>query len=63
MRYDSTITGSTRGTQLQERLLDRTTGHVISVKADVTVRADSPFGEVGYEEHFAIESKSMQPRT
>lgn len=63
MRYDSTITGSTRGTQLQERLLERSTGYVISVQADVTVRTDSPFGEVGYEEHFAIESKSMKPRT
>jgi len=48
---------------LQERLLDRTTGHVISVKTDVKVRTDSPFGEVGYEEHFVIESKSMKPRT
>ena len=48
---------------MQERLLDRTTGHVISVKTDVKVRTDSPFGEVGYEEHFVIESKSMKPRT
>lgn len=63
MRYDSKISGSTRGTQLQERLLARDTGYVISVKSDVEVRTQSPFGEVGYEEHFVIESKSMTPRT
>lgn len=63
MRYDSKISGSTRGTQVQERLMERSTGYPISVRADVTVRTNSPFGEVGYEEHYVINAKSMQPRT
>ncbi len=63
MRYDSKITGSSRGTQVQERLLERSTGYVVSVKVDVKVRTNSPFGEVGYEEHYVLQAKSMQPRT
>jgi hypothetical protein len=63
MRYESTLTGSSRGTQFQERLIEPKTGRVFSIKSDIDVQTNSPFGEVGYKEHYLIEALTIEPRT
>lgn len=63
MHYQSALTGSSEGTQVQERWIDLESGLVVRLKSDVTARTESPFGRVGYEEHYLIEMTSTTPRT
>lgn len=63
VRYVSTLSGATRGTQVQERLLERMDGQVLMVRSDVDVEFDGPFGTTRYEEHYLIEALTLRPRT
>lgn len=60
--YESRMTGSNRGTQRQERWLDTETGMNVRIKTDVVLETDSPFGTIGYEEHYTITLTSLTPR-
>jgi hypothetical protein len=62
VRYESTMTGANRGTQLQERWMRRTDGMNVRIKTDIDTEADSPFGAVHYEEHYTITLASLTPR-
>lgn len=61
VRYESTMTGGNRGTQVQERWI-RADGLNLRIKTDIDTEADSPFGAVHYEEHYVITIASLRPR-
>ncbi|HUR48010.1 MAG TPA: hypothetical protein VMY88_00570 [Acidimicrobiales bacterium] len=63
MRYESRLTGSTEGAQLQERWIDPESGMVLRLRSEVAAKTESPFGRVNYEEKYLIEVKSLAPRT
>lgn len=62
MRYQSRLTGSTEGAQLQERWIDPESGMVLRLTSEVSVKTDSPFGRVNYEEKYIIQIKTLTPR-
>jgi hypothetical protein len=57
------MTGANRGTQVQERWVDPSTGLSLMVKNDIDAEADSPFGTVRYREHYSLDLASLTPRT
>ena len=62
LRYDSKMTGANRGTQVQERWVHRGTNLSVRIKTDIDIESDSPFGTVGYQEHYTITLTSLTPR-
>jgi hypothetical protein len=63
MRYESRLTGTTEGAQLQERWIDPESGLVVRLRSEVSAKTESPFGRVNYEEKYIIEMLSLTPRT
>lgn len=63
MHYESRLSGSTAGTQVQDRWIEPNSGFVVRIKSDLTAQTDSPFGRVGYEEHYELRMNSLKPRT
>jgi hypothetical protein len=61
VRIESRLTGSNDGTQVQEQWMDPTTGLLFHRVLDNDVMADSPFGRVHYEEHYALQLTSTAP--
>lgn len=62
LRYESDISGSTRGIQVQERWIDPVSGHLVRIVSDADVHTATPLGETHYEEHYRIDLLSLQPR-
>ena len=62
LKYESTITGVNRGTQVQERWVQPDGGVFVRIVTDVVADVESPFGPVKYEEHYRIDLKSLTPR-
>ena len=60
--YESTMTGSNRGTQRQERWIDMEFTLNLKIQTDIDTEADSPFGAVHYEEKYTVTLTSLTPK-
>ena len=63
MRYEATMTGGIRGTNIQERWVDDANKLPPLRLTNVTrTRADSPFGDVAYDEEFTLHLRTTEPQ-
>jgi hypothetical protein len=63
LRTTTRMTGSTEGTATFDQWLDRATGLLVRVTADVVNRSDTPIGtKVGYTERYTLQLSSLEPQ-
>lgn len=63
MHYNAKISGSSEGTQIQERWFDEATGLMLRITTEVDANVETPLGRTPYRERYRIDLLSMQPRT
>lgn len=62
VRYEATMTGGIRGTNVQERWIDHERQLVLHLTNVADTRANSPFGDVAYDERFTLTLRSLSPQ-
>lgn len=62
IRYESTMTGSSEGTQIQDRWQGVDVVLTIRMTNHIDAQVSSPFGRVHYEEEYRLDLTSLEPR-